>query len=184
MREFEGTMNKIILELRNLSKTFISKNISESILKDISLSVEQNQVSVIYGKSSEEKTVLLWVLASIDKPVAGEIFLDGFPLGDPPNRELALIRRNRICLAVQDFNLIPSWTVLKNGLALPWRNLKFRSASGEYFNKGFNKSSTIFSLYFIRWWYRLRAGIFKILLILSLHKLNFIVYTSNATILT
>lgn len=74
--------DKIVI--KNLSKTFFSKNGNHEVLKDINISVKENEFLVLLGPGQCGKTVLLNILANLDQPTEGEIeFTDGRPaMGD------------------------------------------------------------------------------------------------------
>jgi putative ABC transport system ATP-binding protein len=106
-----------ILECRQVSKRFTNNGETFDILRDVSFCAEENQVTVITGKSGEGKTVLLWLLAALDAPTAGEVLFEGEDLGGLTENALARLRRNKLCLIFQDFNLVASYTALENVMA-------------------------------------------------------------------
>jgi putative ABC transport system ATP-binding protein len=103
-----------VLECRGLGKSFRVGEKRIDVLKDIGFSVAQNEIVVISGKSGEGKTVLLWLLALLDTPTSGTVLIDGAPTDSLSVKELTRIRRGRISLIFQDFNLVSSWTALEN----------------------------------------------------------------------
>ncbi len=106
--------NKPILKCTNLTKSFrIRKSIIE-ILKGVDLEVYPGELIVIKGRSGEGKSVLQWLLSGIDAPDSGEILIDGIPYNKLSSEEIANVRRQKIGLVFQNFNLIPSWTALEN----------------------------------------------------------------------
>lgn len=102
------------LECHGLRKSFTVRGQPLHVLKDISFSAAPGETVVISGRSGQGKSVLLWLLSGIDRPDAGEIIFDGERLDALPPHALASLRRERIGLIFQNFNLIESWTALEN----------------------------------------------------------------------
>ena len=103
-----------ILEVKNLKKTFGAN----TVLKDVSFSLEEGQVLAIIGSSGSGKTTLLRCLNFLETPDSGEIFVNGKQLLSQSEEE---IRQNRLHfgLVFQNFNLFPQYTVLENVTLAP-----------------------------------------------------------------
>lgn len=106
--------NDPILKCNNITKSFKIRNQPIDVLKGIDLEVFPGELIVIKGRSGEGKTVLQWLLSGIDSPSSGEILFEGTPYNKLTSEELANVRRKKIGLLFQNFNLIPSWTALEN----------------------------------------------------------------------
>jgi putative ABC transport system ATP-binding protein len=106
-------MNPII-KCINIRKDFKIRGRVVEVLKGIDLEVYPGELVVIQGKSGEGKTVLQWILSGIDTPTSGEIMFEGIPYKSLTRKEISKIRRKKIGLIFQNFNLIPSWTALEN----------------------------------------------------------------------
>jgi putative ABC transport system ATP-binding protein len=88
-------------------------------LDDVTLAVTEGTFTAVMGPSGSGKTTLLQVAAGLDEPTSGEVYVDGTQLrGD--ETELTKLRRQRIGFVFQQFNLLPTLTVLQNVL-LPQR---------------------------------------------------------------
>ena len=72
----------------------------------------------IMGESGSGKTTLLNILATLDKPTAGEVLLSGVDMGSIPEKQLAMYRRNNLGFVFQDFNLLDTFS-LKDNIMLP-----------------------------------------------------------------
>jgi putative ABC transport system ATP-binding protein len=107
-------MNKNILECRDINKFFIKNGNKNIILNNINLNIKEKEITVIFGKSGEGKSVLLWILSGIDNPSSGEIIYNGISLNDLSTEKLAVLYRENISFIFQDFNFIPTWTVMEN----------------------------------------------------------------------
>lgn len=111
----EGTgFDNMILESKNLSKTFYVKKREILALDHVSFSVKEQEILVIAGKSGAGKSVLLGILGGLDGPTSGTVLFEGLPLDRVSSSELALFRRKKIGFVFQNFNLIPSMTAFEN----------------------------------------------------------------------
>lgn len=99
-----------ILELKNIKRIYKTKNIITEALKDINLSVEEGEFISIMGESGAGKTTLLNIIASFDRPSAGNIYLDKEDLTGLKDSELASFRRKRLGFVFQDFNLLDQFS--------------------------------------------------------------------------
>ncbi len=86
------------------------------VLKGVDLAVDAGQFTAIMGKSGSGKSTLLGIVAGLEKPDEGEVFILGHSLAGMNDRELATLRRHSIGIVFQGFSLIPSLTALDNVL--------------------------------------------------------------------
>lgn len=108
----------VILETKNLEKTYGSGDTLVKALDRVNLQVESGEFVAIVGTSGSGKSTLLHMLGGLDRPTAGEVFVDGksiFTLGD---EELTIFRRRKIGFVFQQYNLIPTMNVYEN-IVLP-----------------------------------------------------------------
>ncbi len=103
-----------ILKCSNITKSFKVRGKPIEVLKGIDLEVFPGELVVIKGRSGNGKTVLQWILSGIDSPSSGEILIEGIPYNRLTREEFSNVRRKKIGLIFQNFNLIPSWTALEN----------------------------------------------------------------------
>jgi putative ABC transport system ATP-binding protein len=89
------------------------------ILRGISLDIAAGQFVAIVGASGSGKSTLLGLLAGLDTPSEGEIWLDGVPIHNLAERELAAVRGRKIGFVFQSYQLIQTLTALENVL-LPY----------------------------------------------------------------
>ena len=87
-------------------------------LSDVSFSVETGEYVAIMGESGSGKTTLLNILAALDQPTSGKVFLDGKDLTMVKEREIAAFRRDNLGFVFQDFNLLDTFP-LKDNIFLP-----------------------------------------------------------------
>ncbi|MGE6630323.1 amino acid ABC transporter ATP-binding protein [Bacillus sp. NPDC077027] len=107
------TEHKEIIRVENLNKTFGSLH----VLKDINLTVHENDVVVLIGASGSGKSTLLRCLNFLEMKDDGNIIIDGNPVH--PKRDHLNHLRQRIGMVFQHFNLFPHKTVLDNIIEAP-----------------------------------------------------------------
>lgn len=103
-----------MLNLNALSKSFATPDGPLPILRDVSLSIAAGESFALTGESGSGKSTLLHMIAGLERPDAGEILLDGERIDGLADEPAAALRRTRIGLVFQQFNLIPSLTVAAN----------------------------------------------------------------------
>ena len=86
------------------------------VLKGVDLTLAAGRFTAIMGKSGSGKSTLLGVIAGLEKPDAGEVFIMGQKLEGTSDRDMAELRRRAIGIVFQGFSLIPSLTALDNVL--------------------------------------------------------------------
>ncbi|HHB80459.1 MAG TPA: ABC transporter ATP-binding protein [Aliiroseovarius sp.] len=100
------------LEARALSKTYPGAKLR--VLDGVDLSLGAGETLALTGESGSGKSTLLHVLGALDVPDKGEVVLDGQVISGLPDAARARIRRERIGLVFQQFNLVPSLSVGAN----------------------------------------------------------------------
>jgi putative ABC transport system ATP-binding protein len=108
-----------VIEVRNLRRWIQNGARRVEILKGISLTIPAGQFVAIVGASGSGKSTLLGLLAGLDMPSEGEIFLDGVPIHNLVESELAEVRGSKIGFVFQSYQLIQTLTALENVL-LPY----------------------------------------------------------------
>lgn len=106
-----------MIEFYNIKKTFnLGKANQFAALKDISLTIEKNKITVLKGPSGSGKTTLASLIGCMSRPTSGRIKIDGREITSLPERFLAEIRRDNFGFIFQRFNLITGISVLENTL--------------------------------------------------------------------
>ena len=105
-----------MIEVRDVKKWIQNGSRRVEILKGISLSIPAGQFVAIVGASGSGKSTLLGLLAGLDTPSSGEIWLDGTPIHNLVETELAAVRGSTIGFVFQSYQLIPTLTALENVL--------------------------------------------------------------------
>lgn len=110
----------IILEAKNISKTYKSGEIEVKALKPSTLTFGKGEFVAVVGKSGSGKSTLLKLLGSLEEPDQGEILLDGSSILHLKDKELSAIRRRKIGFIYQDYSLLPEFSAYEN-IILPIR---------------------------------------------------------------
>ena len=103
-----------MIELRGVSKTVSSGDSSLTILHPVDLSIAASQRVAIVGPSGSGKSTLLGLIAGLDAPSSGQIFIDGIDITALDEDNLAQLRGSKIGFIFQSFHLIPSLTAMEN----------------------------------------------------------------------
>lgn len=111
-------MGTVVLQARQLTKTYIMGNNEVTALKGVDLSIEQGEFVAITGSSGSGKSTLMHLLGCLDVPTTGSYILDGVDVSMATRDELALIRNKKIGFVFQKFHLLSDLTALDN-VALP-----------------------------------------------------------------
>jgi putative ABC transport system ATP-binding protein len=104
----------VVLEARNLAKTYDTGGSKVLALRGVDLAVRRGEFVAIRGPSGCGKSTLLNLLAGLDRPTAGEVWLDGERIDELGETRLAHLRRRKIGFVFQFFNLIPTLSVVEN----------------------------------------------------------------------
>lgn len=103
----------IVIEIKNLSKTYQSAAGEITALRDISLTINDGEIFGIIGLSGAGKSTLVRCINYLEKPTSGQVIVDGQDLGKLSNKELLKTRQN-IGMIFQGFNLLAQRNVIKN----------------------------------------------------------------------
>ncbi|MCI9615797.1 ABC transporter ATP-binding protein [Lachnospiraceae bacterium 62-26] len=109
-----------LLEVKNVKKIYTTRFGGNQVeaLRDVNFSVEPREYVAIMGESGSGKTTLLNILAALDKPTGGKVYLKGRDLGAVKEKEIAAFRRQNLGFVFQDFNLLDTFS-LKDNIFLP-----------------------------------------------------------------
>lgn len=109
-------MNKVVLSLRDIVKSYKIRTDVYEILKGLDLEINEGDFVAIMGPSGSGKSTLLNIIGCLDSPTSGSYVINGKDVSRMTQRELAIIRNTHIGFIFQNFNLIPSLSVLDNVL--------------------------------------------------------------------
>ncbi|MBQ9322445.1 MAG: ABC transporter ATP-binding protein, partial [Eubacterium sp.] len=102
----------ILLEAENLCKDYVTGDVTVHALRDVSLSLYENELVVILGPSGSGKSTLLNILGGIETPSSGKLRFRGREIDFSDQDALTLYRRSNIGFVFQFYNLMPELTAL------------------------------------------------------------------------
>ncbi|MDN6162393.1 MAG: ABC transporter ATP-binding protein, partial [Atopostipes sp.] len=103
-----------MLELKNVTKTYRTDNISQDALKNVSLSFRDNEFASVLGPSGSGKTTLLNLIGGLDQYTEGDLVIDGKSTKEYDDSDWDAYRNSRVGFIFQSYNLIPHQTALAN----------------------------------------------------------------------
>jgi len=99
---------------RELSRRYGAGDTAVDALRGVSVSVSEGELTAIMGPSGSGKSTLMHLLAGLDRPTAGEVWIDGTALGTLGDTGLTKLRRRHVGFVFQFFNLLPMLTAEEN----------------------------------------------------------------------
>ena len=103
-----------IVEIKNLDKAYEVGGSQVPVLKGLSLSVEAGEFVAITGPSGNGKSTLLNMITGIDRPTDGEVIVNGCPVHEMTENQLATWRGENVGIIFQFFQLLPSLSLQQN----------------------------------------------------------------------
>ena len=109
-----------ILEVNAIKKIYTTHFGGNQVqaLSNVSFQVEEGEYVAIMGESGSGKTTLLNILAALDKPTSGSVYLDGKDISKIKESDIATFRRDHLGFVFQDFNLLDTFS-LEDNIYLP-----------------------------------------------------------------
>ena len=133
-----------LLDVKKLRKTYSTRFGTNKVeaLRDVNFTIESGEYVAIMGESGSGKTTLLNLIASLDKPSSGEIYLNNENISTIKNNKLAEFRRENLGFVFQEFNLLDTFNI-KDNILLP---LVLRGEDYRNMEKKLNKVSKELSI--------------------------------------
>lgn len=103
-----------VLKVENVSKVYGKGEAKVIALDNVSLEVEEGEFIAIIGPSGSGKSTLLHIMAGLDKPTSGNVYFYGKNMYEMSKKELTILRREKIGIIYQFYNLIPNLNVEEN----------------------------------------------------------------------
>ena len=111
-------MSKIIVEMKNVNKTYDQGDVKVNALVDINFSIAEGEYAAIMGPSGSGKSTMMNIIGCLDKATSGTVILDGQDISRLSDNEMSDLRLNKIGFIFQSFQLLPRQSALEN-VALP-----------------------------------------------------------------
>jgi len=117
-------MDKVILEAKDLIKSYVNGNNKLKVLDGIDIKLEEGKIVTIMGKSGSGKSTLLNILSTLDSIDEGTISINGNDINYYTDDDISNMRNSYIGFVFQFHHLLPDFTVLENILMPSWINKK------------------------------------------------------------
>jgi putative ABC transport system ATP-binding protein len=103
-----------VVAARDITRRYGEGDTAVDALRGVSLEVERGKLTAVMGPSGSGKSTLMHILAALDRPTSGEIWIAGTKLGSLSDTEITKLRRKHIGFVFQFFNLLPMLTAEEN----------------------------------------------------------------------
>ncbi|HYZ78285.1 MAG TPA: ABC transporter ATP-binding protein [Gaiellaceae bacterium] len=103
-----------VVAARAVTRRYGEGDTAVDALRGVSLDVARGELTAVMGPSGSGKSTLMHILAGLDRPTSGEVFVDGTSIGRLGDTELTKLRRRHIGFVFQFFNLLPMLTAEEN----------------------------------------------------------------------
>ena len=114
------TKKKDVILTRDITKVYQMGEVQVNALAGVSIQVKSGEVLAIMGPSGSGKSTLMNIIGCLDRPTAGDYFLDGELVSNMTDDELAVVRNRKVGFVFQNFNLLSRSSALIN-VELPLR---------------------------------------------------------------
>lgn len=104
----------VLLQLKGITKTYLSGNSKFDALKDVNLKIEAAEFISITGPSGSGKSTLMHIIGLLDNPTSGEELLEGKDVAKLDESQLATLRNKTLGFVFQQFNLLPKTSSVEN----------------------------------------------------------------------
>ena len=105
---------KKLIDLKNVSKSYLNGDQELQVLKDVHLEVEEGEFVAIMGPSGSGKSTLMNIIGMLDRPTSGEYYLEGEEVAKLSEKKLAKVRNQQIGFVFQQFFLLSKLNALQN----------------------------------------------------------------------
>jgi len=113
------TSPDLVARVENLTKSYGTERTKVDALRSVSLGIRRGDFTAIMGPSGSGKSTLMHIMAGLDSPTNGQVWLGDAEIGSMDDAQLTLLRRRRVGFVFQSFNLVPTLDVEGN-LLLPF----------------------------------------------------------------
>ncbi len=118
MNNDEMLQTPYVLEMENISRSFVQGNEIIDVLDQADLSIKQGEMVALVGPSGSGKSTLLQLAGLLERSNGGEVVIDGIATSEGGDNERTMLRRDKIGFVYQSHRLMPDFTAVEN-LMLP-----------------------------------------------------------------
>ncbi len=115
----QHTPGGLVARVENLTKSYGAHGARVDALREVTLGIRRGEFTAIMGPSGSGKSTLMHIMAGLDSPSSGRVWLGDTEIGGLGDEQLTLLRRRRVGFVFQAFNLVPTLDVEGN-LLLPF----------------------------------------------------------------
>ncbi|ERM20405.1 ABC transporter ATP-binding protein [Brevibacillus laterosporus] len=105
---------RAVIRIADVKKKYVIGDQEIHALRGVNLSIEEGDFVAIMGPSGSGKSTMMNMIGCLDLPSSGTFYLDGYPVSEAEDEELAKIRNQKIGFVFQNFNLIPRTPAVEN----------------------------------------------------------------------
>ncbi|AUM67262.1 ABC transporter ATP-binding protein [Brevibacillus laterosporus] len=105
---------RAVIRIADVKKKYVIGDQEIHALRGVNLSIEEGDFVAIMGPSGSGKSTMMNMIGCLDLPSSGTFYLDGYPVSEAEDEDLAKIRNQKIGFVFQNFNLIPRTPAVEN----------------------------------------------------------------------
>lgn len=110
-------MKDVIIKTELMCKSYISDGEVNNVIKNMNLEIYEGDFTVIMGSSASGKSTLLYSISGMDEITTGKVFLNGHNITSLKEKQISMLRKEKLGFVFQGINLIPNLTVYENILS-------------------------------------------------------------------
>ncbi|MEJ5198821.1 MAG: ABC transporter ATP-binding protein [Anaerolineae bacterium] len=127
--------NENVIEIRGLTRVYGMEDAMVHALAGVDLQVKRGEFVAIMGPSGSGKSTLMNILGCLDRPTAGEYYLDGEDVSQLDRNDLAIVRNQKIGFVFQSYNLLPRLSAVQNVMLPLLYNVAERLTEDERYER-------------------------------------------------
>ncbi len=110
----DGTVNRVAIELRGVTKAFVVESQRVEALRDVNLRIDRGSCVAVTGRSGAGKSTLLHIIGTLDRPSGGAVLIGGVDVSRLSDQATSKFRNEKLGFVFQSSNLLPEFTALEN----------------------------------------------------------------------
>lgn len=122
-------MKKELIRTEKLSKSYINEGVQTHVLVNIDMTIYEGDFTVVMGNSGSGKSTLLYCISGMDKLTGGQVYVEGNPLKELKESQLALLRTEKMGFVFQQMHLIQNLTLFENVIVSGYLKKKQKTAA-------------------------------------------------------